>query len=264
MIFKYPRTQHLKGSNLQEGDHDLEAVDIKFLANKHLVVEEKMDGANTGMSFVDGELRLQSRGHYLVGGPREKHFGLFKTWAATHAAAFRELLKDRYVMYGEWMWAKHTVFYDDLPHYFMEFDILDTERNVFLSTEARDELIRSAGLRHKITSVEVVGAGDVWSIKQIEGSLKRSLFKTIDWERNLEISAQSAGVDPKDVMTHTDPSSDAEGLYIKWEEDDIVRGRYKFVRKSFTNSILDQEEHWLNRPIIHNVLKKGAYDRLFE
>ncbi len=36
-----------------------------------------------------------------------------------------ELLKDRYIMYGEWLYAKHTVFYDNLTHYFMEFDIYD-------------------------------------------------------------------------------------------------------------------------------------------
>src|SRR5205807_2014548 len=32
-------------------------------------------------------------------------------------------LTDRYILYGEWLYAKHTVFYTDLPHYFLEFDI---------------------------------------------------------------------------------------------------------------------------------------------
>jgi hypothetical protein len=37
-------------------------------------------------------------------------------------------------MYGEWVYAKHTVFYDKLPHYFLEFDILETKTGAFLST----------------------------------------------------------------------------------------------------------------------------------
>jgi hypothetical protein len=35
---------------------------------------------------------------------------LFKQWAHTHRAQFRERLGQRYVMYGEWLYAKHTVY----------------------------------------------------------------------------------------------------------------------------------------------------------
>ena len=81
-LFKYPRTRHVEGSRLQPGDQDLEQVAWSSLAGRHLVIEEKVDGANAGVSFTaGGALRLQSRGHYLTGGGREKHFALFKTWA---------------------------------------------------------------------------------------------------------------------------------------------------------------------------------------
>ena len=128
-IIKYPRTLHIEGSRLQPGDEDLgSATPFAHIAGRHLVVEEKMDGANSAISFdADGQLLLQSRGHYLTGGPRERHFALFKQWAGTLAGALWERLGSRYVMYGEWLYAKHTVFYDALPHYFMEFDILDRE-----------------------------------------------------------------------------------------------------------------------------------------
>jgi len=72
------------------------------LAGVSLVVEEKLDGANSAVSFgPDGALRLQSRGHYLTGGGRERHFDVLKTWAATHAARFWDVLGARYIMYGE-------------------------------------------------------------------------------------------------------------------------------------------------------------------
>jgi hypothetical protein len=80
---------------------------------------------------------------------------------------------------------------------------------------------------------------------------------------HLENAAAAAGVTAEDAISHTDPSLDMEGLYVKWEEDGIVKGRYKFVRGSFTNAILDQETHWHDRPIIQNKLEDGAYERMF-
>src|SRR5262245_1610883 len=136
-IRKYPRTRHLEGSRLQPGDEDLDSAPFRAVRGRHLVVEEKLDGANAGLRFgPGGELLLQSRGHFLTGGHRERHFDLFKQWATTHAGALREALGDRYALYGEWLYAKHTIFYDRLPHYFLEFDVLDLQRDVFLSTSA--------------------------------------------------------------------------------------------------------------------------------
>jgi hypothetical protein len=34
-------------------------------------------------------------------------------------------------MYGEWLFAKHTYFYNNLPHYFMEVDVLDAQTSMF-------------------------------------------------------------------------------------------------------------------------------------
>ena len=137
-MIKYPRTHHLVGSRLQHGDHDLAAVPFAAVRGRHVVAEEKMDGANAGISFTpEGALLLQSRGHYLEGGPRERHFDLFKQWANTHVEALYCALGERYVMYGEWLYAKHTCFYDALPHYFMEFDVFDRVTGDFLSTARR-------------------------------------------------------------------------------------------------------------------------------
>ena len=75
MIHKYPRTRHVVGSRKQPGDEDLDSMPFSFLLGRHLVIEEKMDGANcASFSFTaDAEMRLQSRGHFLLGGPREEN-----------------------------------------------------------------------------------------------------------------------------------------------------------------------------------------------
>ncbi len=51
MIYKYPRTRHIEGSRKQRGDEDLKSVPFKEVKGRYLVLEEKMDGANCGISF---------------------------------------------------------------------------------------------------------------------------------------------------------------------------------------------------------------------
>jgi hypothetical protein len=72
-IYKYPRTPHLEGSRLQPGDDASDQMPLAQLAGRHVVIEEKLDGANCGLSFgAAGDLLLQSRGHYLAGGGSER------------------------------------------------------------------------------------------------------------------------------------------------------------------------------------------------
>ena len=81
-IIKYPRTEHLEGSGIQVGDEDLNQIPFSEILGKNIVVEEKIDGANVGISFQGGNLLLQSRGHYLSGGYKERHYDLFKIFGA--------------------------------------------------------------------------------------------------------------------------------------------------------------------------------------
>jgi len=133
------------------------------IAGRHLVVEEKLDGANAGISFTsDGQPLLQSRGHYLTGGPRERQFAPLKAWVATIAHLLWPRLRDRYIVYGEWLYAKHTVFYDALPHYFCEFDVFDRVEGVFLSTPRRaEQAALDSGVDPDRVAAETDGSDDM-------------------------------------------------------------------------------------------------------
>jgi hypothetical protein len=254
-LIKYPRTRHLEGSRLQPGDEDLEAVPFEEIAGLPLVVEEKLDGANSAISFdADGRLLLQSRGHFLTGGHREKHFDLLKRWGPTVAGVLRPVLGSRFVLYGEWLHAKHTVFYDRLPHYFLEFDILDRETGEFLSTDRRREML--AGL--PVRSVPVLWSGRARSLDAITRLVGMSLYKSPSWRESLTAACRARGLDPEAIRAETDPSDLMEGLYIKVEEDGRVAGRFKYIRASFLTSVLDSGSHWLQRPIVHNGLSEGT------
>lgn len=254
-IVKYPRTQHLEGSRLQAGDEDLSQVPFSAVLGKHIVIEEKIDGANTAISFNDeGELLLQNRGHYLYGGHRERHYNLFKSWANLHQDAFFDVLGCRYIMYGEWMYAKHTVFYDALPDYFMEFDIYDRERDIFLSTAERRKL---TDLLPMVYSVPVLGEGVYRSKEDVLALLGNSNYITENHIETLREISERMDIDPERQIRETDPSMLMEGLYIKIEENGAVTERVKFVRASFLQCVNESQTHWQHRPIVPNQVIKN-------
>ena len=255
-LLKYPRTPHLEGSRLQPGDSAADQTPLASLAGLNLAIEEKVDGANSGISFSDSaELRLQSRGHFLTGGAREKHFNQLKQWAQVHEDAFFDVLGTRYIMFGEWMYAKHSMYYDALPHLFLEFDVFDKQAGQFLSTPRRRQLLEPL----PVVSVPVLYEGTApTKVEELMGWIGLSVARTEQWRQSLSEEASRRELDLDRVGEQTDADERVEGLYIKVEDADRVVSRYKFVRASFTQTILDQDEHWLKRPIVPNRLRPGV------
>lgn len=250
-MHKFPRTQHLEGSRLQSGDEDLDQVRFDELAGRHIVVKEKLDGANAGLRLdAQGRPWLQSRGHFLTGGGRERHFDLFKQWASARASELWPVLGTRYALYGEWLYAKHTIFYDRLPHYFLAFAVLDTQTGEFLATaRCRDLLIGTP-----ICWVPSLFEGTATSSDDLLIHLRPSAYKSEAWLGHLRDETLRWELDVETALRETDPHDTMEGLYITVEENGVVVGRYKWVRHSFLQSVRDSETHWLRRPIIPNRL----------
>jgi RNA ligase len=253
-IHRYPRTHHLEGSRLQPGDHDLAQIALATLRGTYCVIEEKLDGANAGISLgEDGRLRLQSRGHMLTGGAREKHWDLFKQWAHTHEAALAARLSPGMTLYGEWLFAKHTIFYDQLPHYFLEFDIRDAG-GAFWSTARRTAHLAGS----PVHSVPVIWQGIVDDPAALPELIAHALYKSSSWRDRLRATSIELGLDPDRQSQETDPSDLAEGLYVKVEDATGVVARYKWVRHSFLTTVVESGSHWLARPIVPNQLADGV------
>ena len=245
---KYPRTPHFR---------DLSVSD---LIGHKLILEEKMDGSQAGIRFGPGrELILFSRGHILDGGHiGESQFDLFKQWAHTKKYELWQLLGEHYVMYGEWLQCLHSVYYDLLPHYFLEYDIYYPKNNEWFSTEMRQILLQDSGIH----SVKVVKTVDV--NKQNINSLHidkptPSFFKSSSWFDNMIEAAKLAGYDQNDILklfNSIDNSHLMEGFYIKIENDTKTLGRAKQVRNDFINTA-SSSVHWTKRLMIQNKIKDG-------
>ena len=255
---KYPRTRHIFGSGLSKDDEN-DFVCFPELDGKNLVLEEKIDGGNSGISFnSDCELMLQCRGHYLLGNGDWPEFDQFKVWGNTFKDQLFDILSDRYIMYGEWMSAFHSVFYDNLPHFFMEFDIYDKIDEVFLDTKRRKEITDKATMN--IESVRVITTGKFNSIEDIISYVGISSFISENACNTLATICDENKIpeNDKEIFLKLNQSRLMEGLYIKWEEDGIVKDRYKYVRPDFVQTILSYGKHWLDRPSMPNKMRDGA------
>ncbi|MCE9547046.1 MAG: RNA ligase family protein, partial [Planctomycetia bacterium] len=131
-FIKYPRTPHLFGSKGTADDKHLsEAESRRFIADGSLIVEEKIDGTNVGIHFTSaGAMVLQCRGHLITEGMHPQ-YDLFKQWATVKRSVLEEALRDHLILFGEWMYARHSIHYRQLPHYFFEFDMYDKQRQAF-------------------------------------------------------------------------------------------------------------------------------------
>jgi RNA ligase len=256
IIQKYPRTPHLEGSAVQPGDETLASISFPEIAGRALVITEKMDGANCGIRFTaDGRLLRQSRGHYLAGGERERQFDLFKAWSYRHATELWDALSDRYLLYGEWLYAKHTLFYTDLPHYFLELDIYDAVAGEFLDTDRRRALLDRLPF---VVSTRLIRRGVMPSLASIVDLMGPSPFIGRGFLRRLQEWCEESGLNADQVLRETDQTGLMEGLYLKVEEGGLVTARCKYVRPSFRTAVLDSQSHWKKRPIVPNCLRQGV------
>lgn len=254
-LIKYPRTPHLEGSRLQQGDEGDEHIPYKNLVGQYLVVEEKLDGANCAIRFDQtGRLHIQSRGHFLGGGGKERQFALLKKWAAVHEPRLLDVLTDRYIVYGEWLHKKHSVFYDALPTYFAEFDVWDRATETWLDTHQRQQLLAPL----PILSVPVLYAGIApKTLNELKKLLRFSLAKSPQWKARFEQTVLREQLDLEKAWQLCDKSDFAEGIYIKVEEAGKTVARYKWVRPDFVQAITSHNIHHSQQPFIPNQLLDG-------
>jgi hypothetical protein len=233
---KYPRTPHLFGAQGTADDKRLNVSQSSaFIADASLIVEEKIDGTNVGIHFADnGELILQCRGHLITEGMHPQ-YDLFKQWACAKTAVLEDMLSDRLILFGEWVYARHSIHYLELPHYFFEFDIFDKAEQKFLTLDRRLELLAGTG----IETVPVVHRGTS-SQKELHGLIGESQFGS-------QFDNPFTG--------NTD--SLMEGIYLRTESEDRVTGRAKMVRPEFVEKI-KQSTHWQHSVMVPNRLSESA------
>jgi RNA ligase-like protein len=236
VLIAYPRTPHLFGSVGTNDDKWLgETESLRMLADESLIIEEKVDGTNVGIQFQpDGEMILQCRGHRIEDGMHQQ-YDLFKHWATVQRKNWENHLQDRYILFGEWLLARHSIHYRQLSHYFLEFDIYDKFADCFLDLQQRIELTEEL----KVKTVPILHTGP----------MDRERLQTLIGPSHFDARFE-------DILSgKADPLM--EGLYLRTESEGTVSARAKLVRAEFIRTSREHR-YWKDQPIVPNLLRENT------
>ena len=217
MNYKYPRTFHLPWSPGGTSDDKI-AIDISTLLNVPIVISEKCDGSNTCME----RKKCFARSH--AGAPSHSSFDQFK---ALHASLKRHI-NDGLQLFGEYVFARHSIEYSELPGYFLLFGLRDLELNEWTSWE--DVKMWANALC--IPTVPVLYSGTVHSEKEL-----RQLTELL-------------------MKQPSDCGGIREGVVVRlaseFADEDFSKSVMKVVR---ANHVDPNNDHWLHQEIVKNKLK---------
>lgn len=219
---KFPHTPHLLwlGEGIPREDKILSTGEARAFLDGPVIVEEKVDGANLGLSVAnDGRVRAQSRGNYLAPGRSHAQWSLLWPWLAQREEALAKELGSELMLFGEWVYALHTVAYNGLPAWFLAFDVYEPKNDRFWSVEKRNTLADKLGIK----TVPEVFHGRL-TLNQVAGLLGASLIGA-----------------PR-----------MEGLYLRREKGGYLQQRAKVVGAEFKQQI---EQHWTRRALVANRLR---------
>ena len=224
-FFRFPHTGHLTwlGEEMPRDDKLLAPDEVDAILAQEVMVEEKLDGANIGISRDEsGELRVQNRGQYLQA-PYRGQFSRLNGWLAQHRYALGDLLDADSILFGEWCAAVHSIEYPRLPDWFLLFDLYDRASGRFASQARRNAFAAKVGLA-------------------LVPELQRGRFRLDELLSDLE--------------TRQSRFSDAlvEGFVVRRDVGDWCDARGKIVRADFTQAI---EIHWSQKELRWNRVVAG-------
>jgi len=223
-FIKFPHTPHLTGlpSKPSRADRVLSNAEVKTFLRGEVIIEEKVDGANLGISVSpENHLVVQNRGAFIERTTSEQFKPLWG-WLNIRADELTLLLGQNLILFGEWCFAVHSVRYSRLPDWFIGFDIYDRHAGRYYSSDRRDRTLSSL----QLFTVPRIGKGH-YSVSQLM--------------RILEEEHSSFGTEK------------LEGLYLRRDSEDWLEQRAKIVRDEFTQSI---DAHWSSRPLSRNVIAR--------
>lgn len=215
---KFPKTPHLiwLGTEAPREDKVLTRTEAEAFLRQPVIVEEKVDGANLGISFdMNGNLFVQNRGHLVERG-RKGQFDPLWAWLSERETRLFDTLENRLILFGEWCYARHSIHYTRLPDYFLAFDVFDKHEQHFMSSARRDKIVGEL----KLSTVPKVG------------------FGIFDLDEIGKLIGQSPLYD-----------GPMEGIYLRQEDASWLVQRAKVVRAEFVQQI---GEHWSRKPLVPN------------
>jgi hypothetical protein len=150
----FPRIPHL-----DETISNMESDDIKLnniIFPLECWAQEKVDGSNVGISWMNNEPFLRTR-EKILRKEYSKTKNLTKSqyvplwnWIYSHKKDILKIVNKIGIctIYGEWLMYEHSIGYDKLPDYFLSYDIWSYELKRFLEMGEFEKLISSTNIHY--------------------------------------------------------------------------------------------------------------------
>jgi hypothetical protein len=151
-------------------------------------VQEKLDGANMGVSWISGPI-IRNRNNILKKGyikketPSKIQFRSAWNWIHEHGEDIRKISKSLMTpvtIYGEWLFATHSIYYDRLPDLFMAYDIYLPEDDKFLSPEYFKKEISNTNIKFiDTTKIIINDINDIVTLSEMKSKYRNGIAEGI-------------------------------------------------------------------------------------
>lgn len=194
--------------------------DLGSFKDRYLIVTEKLDGSNVCLQ-ADG---CFARSH--VEPPRHPSFDMFK---AFHASV-KHLIKPGFQIFGEWLYAKHSIRYTGLPNYFMVFGVHNMAKHTWESWTSVDWWAQRLGVPTVPVLHETTPTTDLEAVIRKFAAQKSSKYG----------------------------GSEREGFVVRWADsfadEEFETAVAKWVRKDHVQT----PDHWKNQMVTRNRLEEES------
>ena len=202
-----------------------------FNVGEDIVIQEKIDGSNASIRYDKESGTLKAFSRRLELNADNTLNGFWDYVQTLNLDTFKEILGSRYIVFGEWMGAKHAIKYpENVYGKFWMFDVWDTQTEQYLPYEETrsfyDKLIACGNEENKFNFVPVfyIGKFESWE-------------KTSELVGRTEVGAEPTGegivIKRQNCL---DSKSSRLPFYVK-----IVSEQFSEVHKSKKQKAIDPE-----------------------
>ena len=202
-----------------------------FNVGEDIVIQEKIDGSNASIRYDEESGTLKAFSRRLELSADNTLNGFWDYVQTLNLDTFKEILGSRYIVFGEWMGAKHAIKYpENVYGKFWMFDVWDTQTEQYLPYEETrsfyDKLIARGNEDNKFNFVPVfyIGKFESWE-------------KTSELVGRTEVGAEPTGegivIKRQNCL---DSKSSRLPFYVK-----IVSEQFSEVHKSKKQKAIDPE-----------------------
>lgn len=200
-----------------------------FNVGEKIVIQEKIDGSNASIRYDEESGTLKAFSRRLELNSENTLNGFWDYVQSLNTIAFKEVLGSRYIVFGEWMGAKHAIKYpEDVYEKFWMFDVWDIQTEQYLPYEetrafyGRLIACGNKGKKFNFVPVFYIGKFESWE-------------KTMELVGKTEVGAEPSGegivIKRQDCL---DSKSSRLPFYVK-----IVSEQFSEVHKSRKQKAID-------------------------